>query len=222
MSNNESFIEEVTEEVRRDRLYALMRRYGWIAVVSVVALVGGTAYNEYRKSQNAATAQALGDAILQAAQIPDPEGRHDSLAQVEALTEGTALAPVALLDASAQFEAGDISGAIATLQPLTTDPDLPLIYRDIAAFRLVSQGADAIPADIRADLIDRISAPGAPLRLLGLEQSALFELEQGNVDAAVEILQGLVQEEGLTEAMLQRSAQLLAVLGADASSAIAQ
>ena len=96
------------------------------------------------------------------------------------------------------------------------------IYRDIAAFRLVSQGADAIPADIRADLIDRISAPGAPLRLLGLEQSALFELEQGNMDAAVEILQGLVQEEGLTEAMLQRSAQLLAVLGADASSAIAQ
>ena len=31
MSNPDSFIEEVTEEVRRDKLFALFRKYGWIA-----------------------------------------------------------------------------------------------------------------------------------------------------------------------------------------------
>ena len=45
MSDTYSFIDEVTEEVRRDRLFGYFRRYGWIPAVIIVALVGGTAYN---------------------------------------------------------------------------------------------------------------------------------------------------------------------------------
>ena len=40
MSDTDSFIDEVNEEVRRDRFYGLLRRYGWIAVVAVVGVVG--------------------------------------------------------------------------------------------------------------------------------------------------------------------------------------
>ena len=43
MSETDSFIDEVNEEVRRDRLYAALRRYGWIAIVAVLAIVGGAA-----------------------------------------------------------------------------------------------------------------------------------------------------------------------------------
>ncbi len=66
MSDTDSFIDEVTEEVRRDRLFALMRRYGWIAVLLVVLIVGAAAWNEYRKGQARASAEALGDALLSA------------------------------------------------------------------------------------------------------------------------------------------------------------
>ena len=38
MSDTDSFIDEVTEEVKRDRLFAMMKRYGWIAVVIVLLL----------------------------------------------------------------------------------------------------------------------------------------------------------------------------------------
>ena len=58
VSNPESFIDEVTEEVRRDRLFAIFRKYGWIGVVIVLGVVGGTAYNEWSKSKDAARAQA--------------------------------------------------------------------------------------------------------------------------------------------------------------------
>ena len=57
MSNPESFIEEVNEEVRRDRLYGLLRRYGWIAVLAILLIVGGAAYSEYRKAQARAQAE---------------------------------------------------------------------------------------------------------------------------------------------------------------------
>ena len=48
MSNNESFIDEVTEEVRRDRLFAMFRKYGWIGVVLVLGVVGGAAYTDWQ------------------------------------------------------------------------------------------------------------------------------------------------------------------------------
>lgn len=219
MSDTDSFIEEVSEEVRRDRLYGLMKRWGWLPVLIVIALVGGTAYNEWRKAEERAVAQALGDAIIGAASTPDPAERLDALRGVEDLATGAAIAPVALLEASSQLESGDIRGAVTTLEPLTTDMDLPAVYRDLAALRLVSLGEEATPQSIRADLIDRITAPGAPYRSLGLEQLALLQIEQGDRDAAIATLQGLLLEDGVTDNMIARVAQLLTSLGADASSA---
>jgi len=69
MSDTNSFIDEVTEEVRRDRLFGYFRRYGWIPAVIIVALVGGTAYNEWSKAQLSQVAQARGDALLDALEL---------------------------------------------------------------------------------------------------------------------------------------------------------
>ena len=57
VSDTDSFINEVTEEVRRDQLYGYLRKYGWIAAVAVVAIVGTAAYVEYSKATAAAEAQ---------------------------------------------------------------------------------------------------------------------------------------------------------------------
>jgi hypothetical protein len=46
MSDTDGFIAEVTEDVRRDRLFRLFRRFGWIPAVLILILVGGTAYND--------------------------------------------------------------------------------------------------------------------------------------------------------------------------------
>ena len=36
-NQNDRFIDEVTEDLRRDRLFQMMRRYGWIAVLLILA-----------------------------------------------------------------------------------------------------------------------------------------------------------------------------------------
>ena len=59
MSDTDSFIEEVTEEVRRDRLFAWMKRYGWMVIGAVIIVVGGAGFIEYRKAQATAQYQAL-------------------------------------------------------------------------------------------------------------------------------------------------------------------
>ena len=79
MSNPDSFIDEVTEEVRRDRLFRAFRRYGWIGVVLVAAIVGGAAFNEWQKASRTATAQALGDGLTAALAAGTPEARAAAL-----------------------------------------------------------------------------------------------------------------------------------------------
>ena len=39
MSNTDGFIAEVEEELRRDKFTALLRRYGWIAALAIIALL---------------------------------------------------------------------------------------------------------------------------------------------------------------------------------------
>ena len=39
MSETDSFLQEVSEELRRDKLYRNMRKYGWIGVLLVIIIV---------------------------------------------------------------------------------------------------------------------------------------------------------------------------------------
>ena len=75
MSDTDSFIDEVNEEVRRDRFYFMLKRYGWIAVLAVILLVGGAAWNEYQKAQARAEAETLGDAMFAALSAEDTAAR---------------------------------------------------------------------------------------------------------------------------------------------------
>ncbi len=83
MSDTDSFIEEVTEEVKRDKLFAIFRKYGWIAVLGVIVLVGGASYNEYAKSKARVTAEAAGDAISAALAVEDAQARADALGALD-------------------------------------------------------------------------------------------------------------------------------------------
>ena len=66
MSDTDSFIEEVSEEVRRDRLYKFLRKYAWVGILAVVTIVGGTAYLEFQKAQARTEAEAVSYTHLRA------------------------------------------------------------------------------------------------------------------------------------------------------------
>lgn len=208
VSNTDSFIEEVTEEVRRDRLFGYLRRYGWIAVVAIIALVGGTAFNEYRKAQAAATAEARGDAIVAALEAETPEARAAAMA---VLAENGAVE--ALLAASQQQEAGDGDAAVETLTALANTPDLPQLYRDLALIKRLGIDTSIEPAE-RALLLDGLAAPGAPYRTIAEEMIALDLIAAGDTDAAVDALQAILKDADASDPQKSRVSQLVISLGA--------
>ncbi|MFO8125681.1 tetratricopeptide repeat protein [Yoonia sp.] len=209
MSDSDSFINEVTEEVRREKLFGYLRRYGWIAVAAVLLIVGGAAWNEYRNAQARSTAQATGDALLAALEENDPAARAAAMADVDA--EGAAVAVTLLLRAATQQEAGDLAASADTLSAVVTNPDLPEMYRDLAAFKAAMLPTDDTAAR-RANL-DALSQPGQPFRLLALEQIAYLTLAQGDRDGAIAILRQIEEDAGVTRGLRERVQTLMVALG---------
>ena len=211
MSNTDSFIDEVNEELKRDRLFAMMRKYGWIAIVAVVLIVGGAAWNEWSKARATAEAQAFGDQIVAALDAEDPAAQTAALQALDAQGERDGIRN--LLLAASALQSDDRPAAIEALARVEADGTLPASYRQIATLkRVIVAGAD-LPAAERQHALAPLAAAGQPFRPLALEQLALIELELGNRTAALEQAQSLLEESGVTPALQQRLEQLIIVLG---------
>lgn len=210
MSNSETFIDEVTEEVRKERLFGYLRKYGWIAVLVVLVIVGGTAYSELRKAQATSAAEAAGDEILNALEIDDDAGRAAALQAIDAT--GGAGAITGLLAAADLVETGDPAGAAAALDAVALDGDVPQVYRDLAALKSVMVQSDIMPADDRRAMLVGLAAPGATFRLVAQEQLALINVETGDIDTAIEQFVAIAQDAEVTRGLRERAFSMIVAL----------
>ena len=209
MSNPDSFIDEVTEEVRRDRLFRLFRKFGWIGVVIIIALVGGTAWTEWSKSRDAARAEAFGDALIDALDQGTPEERREALAAVPADAEQGAI--LQLITASDPAE--DKAATLAALDKLAADASLTPVYRDLAVLRRVLVAGADTPAADRRTALEGIAAPGRPYRVLAEEQLAYLLVEEGKTEDAIAALSALMQDQEASGSLRARLGQVVTALG---------
>ncbi len=210
MSDSDSFINEVTEEVRREKLYGYLRRYGWIGVAAVLLLVGGAAFNEYSAGQERAAAEATGDALLAALEVDDPTARAAAMAGID--TSGPSAAVALLLRAATLEEAGDAAGAAEVLASLASNGDVPEMYRDLAAFKAAMLPTDDLAA--RKANLEALASPGRPFSLLAQEQLAYVALDEGDQAGAIAILERIVEDAAVTRGLRDRAQTLIVALGA--------
>jgi len=206
MSDTDSFIDEVTEEVRRDRLFGYFRRYGWIPAVIILALVGGTAYSEWSKSVVAQAAQVRGDALLDALDLQDKPESISALSSI-VVQEDTDIVASFLLAGLDQSLAAELLTAIAE------NTDQPKYIRDLARLKLAAT-PDAASKDEAVSILTDLSAPGGLYRNAATEILVALELQRGNRDVALLLLQSHVQDSGATQAQVQRMGELIVALGA--------
>ena len=213
MSNTDSFIDEVTDEVRRDKLFALFRRYGWIGIALVLLIVGGAAWNEWQKAQARARAEAFGDAVLMAVDTPDAAARRAALAAVPATGQQTAVLGLLLGSDPAQ----DRAATLVALDAVAADAALPVSYRDLAVLRRVSVAGAEMPAADRKAALEPLAVEGRPYRPLAQEFLALLQVETGDTAGAVTALQALEADPRISAPQRQRVGQLIVALGGAAA-----
>lgn len=220
LSNTESFIDEVTEEVRRERLFLMLKRYGWIGIVGVLALVGGAAYYEWQSHTARVKAETAGDAVLAALDLPQAAERHDALlATAGAGDSGALVRLLAAGEALASEDAALRDKAHADLAAIASDASLSPVWRDLASLRRLTLAGSALPeAERKAGLAD-LAQPGRPFRPMAQEQIAFDKMTAGDRDGALADFRALTNDREAPSALRGRAGQMIVLLGGDAAQA---
>lgn len=207
-NQNDSFIDEVTEELRRDRLYRALRRYGWIGILVIVLIVGGAGWREYSRAQERSNAQAWGDAVLAA----EAQGDAAAILAVDAGGRSERDALARLLAAAAQTGAGEREAAIATLREMSGNDG---VLGELAQLKLVMLAGPDLGASERDAMLTHLSRAGAPFELLALEQKAVALVGAGRAEDALTLIAQIQQKDGLTEALRRRLSEMMIALGSE-------
>lgn len=214
VSDTDSFIDEVSEEIRREKLFKTFRKYGWIGIALVVIVVGGTGYREYSRAAEKSASEAFGSDVLAALQQNDPSAR---VAQLDTITAPNAAAGamIAMLQAAELSSDREGAAAAAKLEAAALNSDLDNMYRDILNFKRLTTPESGLENNERRMGFEQLATPGNPLRLLAEEQLALLDLASGDTEAAVNRLSMILEDSELTQGLRQRAGQLMIALGQD-------
>lgn len=214
MSDSDSFINEVSEEVRRDRMYALWRRWGPYViggVVAVVALAGGKAWLDAKAVQDARDAGAAMIAVSETA----PTEAAEALTTLADNADDDGVAVLARLRAAGAFAAdGRAEDAAKAYEIVAADDAADPILKDFAAFRAVAERTANMAPMARADALTPIADGNGAFRLLALEAKGAALLAAGDREAAAEAMRAVVADEATPQGLRQRVEAVLTAIGA--------
>lgn len=207
------FIREVDEDLRRESLEKLWRKYGsyalGLAVVIVLAVAANVGWQRYAASQRADRARQY-ETALQLTAAADPKA-PDAL---QALANGgDGYAALAQLQAAAlKAKAGDLQSAVAIYEKLATDRAVDAPFRDLAVILLALHTADTAPPDQLTRRLQPLTDSSNPWRYSALELTAVLAQRAGDTAKAKQILTGLADDLNAPQALRRRATEMLAAL----------
>jgi len=212
LSNNESFMQEVSEEVRKDRFYRILKKWGWVGIALIVALVGGASFNEWNKESKINSARNLGDRVLAAIASKDVI----DLKEIEIKNVSQDIFIKNLMSAIL-FSEDKLDASKKALEEIGGIPGITKTYKDLNAFKLglLLLKSGNLTGEERFGVFEALVEPGSPFRSLAREQQALILIEQGNIKLAIKTLVEITDDSETTDTLRRRVAQLRISLGSD-------
>jgi hypothetical protein len=207
---------EVDEDLRRDRLEQLWKRYGAWIIAAALLIVGATAAFTAWREYQAYQARLEGVAYTEAvglAQAGQQEQAIDALAGIaDGADDGHGL--LARFEAAAlRAQEGDKAAAIAAYQAIADDGGIDQLYRDLAtvlgALHAIGDG-EAQPIIAR---LQPIASGDSPWRPTALEVTALAQLRAGDKAAALETYKRLADDLAAPPGLRGRAAEMVQALG---------
>ncbi len=213
VADSDSFVQEVTEEVRRDAMYAAWRKYGPILVGAIALVILGTAAQSWWKNSQQNAVREAGGAFIAAQSVEDSADAAEAFLKLSNDSEGDYAAMAGLRAAAAFGAAGDVDRAVEQYETVAAMSDIDSRLADLAKLRTVMIRSDTMePADMLADL-EPLSASGEPWRVIALEFTAAAHVRAGDEAAAIEVLSSLIEDEAATPAIQARAREMIAAFG---------
>jgi hypothetical protein len=208
--------QEIDEDVRRERLQQLWKRYANYVIGAALLLVLGTAavvgWREYQNRQNQAQAQRFLAAIDQATRGEEAAAR-EAFAKLSA-DAGAGYATLARLrEAALLAKTGDAAGAAKVYEQIATDSRVDPVFRDLATIMIVQDTIATGDPPKLTQLLAPLLGEKNPWRHSALELSALLAQRTGDQAKAKEIYTKLADDLTAPQNMRARATEMLAILG---------
>lgn len=206
MSETDSFIQEVSEEVRQDRMFSLWKKWGPFVIGAIAVIVAAAAYWSWTQSKQQAAAEARGGTFIAA----DPEVLEQQLLLPERI-DGAARILAEFAAAGAEAEAGDTEAAAARYGTIASNDAAPQEYRDLAVLQQarLAGGSEAI------SLLGPLTEAERPFRLLALELRGALLFVAGDRTAAHADWRAIIGDPAATAGLRQRAMAALTATGGD-------
>ncbi len=205
-------MQEVSEEVRKDRFYRILKKWGWVGIALIVALVGGASFNEWNKESKINSARNLGDRVLAAIASKDVI----DLKEIEIKNVSQDIFIKNLMSAIL-FSDDKLDASKKALEEIGGIPGITKTYKDLNAFKLglLLLKSGNLTGEERFGVFEALVEPGSPFRSLAKEQQALILIEQGKIELAIKTLVEITDDSETTDTLRRRVTQLRISLGSD-------
>lgn len=217
---SETFLREVDENLRRDRLRDFFKAYRiWLiaGVVLFLAASGGLIWwKQYREARAGAQVEQLAAIYrdIGAGKLTKAPQQLDALANDSSkAVRATALFTRAAL----AVQQNDLPLATKIYRNLATDSSLPRPYRDAALIRQTAIEFDQLKPDEVIARLEPLAKPGEPWFGSAGEMTALALIKQGKKQDAGRLYAAIAKDKSVPETLRGRSVQIAGTLGADVS-----
>ncbi len=222
---NESFLREVDEDLRRDRMQGFAKRYGkWlvVALILFLAAVGGWLYWQDHKQKRSAEQTEE----LMAAYNDIGSGKNDQakkrLESLQGSGNDVIRALALFTEAAIALDSNDRTAALANYRTIASDEGIPEAYRDMAMIRATGLEFDTIKPEEVILRLEPMTKPGNPWFGTAGEMTAMAYLKQGQGERAGRLFAAIAADPQVPGTIRNRAVQIAGTLGIDASAAVSQ
>jgi hypothetical protein len=215
---------EVDEDVRRDKVVNLWKRYQTPIFVIAFLIVAATGAWSYYQSERLKTAEAANVRYRAAAALAQEGKRQEAIAAFESLAKDgpKGYASLARLRAAGELAGVDRAKAIAAYDAIADDSNVDKLTQEVARLRaalLALEEGDRQKMELR---LGPLMTSSGPFRYTAQELIALDALENGDFDEAQRVFDLLLSDRDAPQSMRQRAAAYQGLLKAARGSAKAE
>ncbi|OWK27932.1 tetratricopeptide repeat protein [Sphingomonas dokdonensis] len=217
--NNEAFLREVDEELRKEQAAAIWRRWGLAIAAAVVLgllIFAGYLFWQHRERE---AAGREGEQLQLAWDNLSADQNAKAAPQLAELSKSDSdgYRAVALFaEADVLLQKDDLKGAAAKFGAIAADDTLAEPFRQLALVRQTMAEFDTIKPDAVVSRLRGVAVPENAYFGSAGELVALAYLKQGRRDLAGRLFGQIAQSEQVPPSIRQRAVQMAGVLGVDA------
>ena len=218
-NDGETFLREVDEELRRERMQTIVSRYGWWMVAALVLLIAAIGGYFWWQDRQRARAGEQAEALLKALDSLDAGNRDAAMPAIGELAgsrvEGYRAAAL-FARATAEAEGGNHAAAAATLRAIAEDEDFAEPYRRAALVRQTQIEFDRLQPQAVIQRLGPLARPGNPFFGSAGEMVGIAHMKMGRADLAGPLFARIGRDETVPGSIRTRAIQMAGSLGINA------